>query len=164
MLFSLRRQERAKRQPGRASIRIGKTCPPSFRRGLLPDDALNARANGGLGERGGIRQCPRSLWRRASRAAVCGPPRQAGQIFPLRWRRSKAGGWGGAFSILACAQFCWRLIDGIREDFTTLSASAVLLAHSPGISIRHLIPSLAKESSTAPPSSNGMSSRIIFVP
>jgi hypothetical protein len=77
---------------------------------------------------------------------------------------SKAGGWRGVFSALACAQVCWRLIDGIREDFSILAASAVLLAHSPGISIRHLIPSLAKESSTAPPSSNGMSSRIIFVP
>jgi hypothetical protein len=38
------------------------------------------------------------------------------------------------------------------------------LAHSPGISSRHLVPFGAKESSTSPPSSKGISSRIMLVP
>jgi len=42
--------------------------------------------------------------------------------------------------------------------------SRPLPAHSPGISNRHLVPSVAKESSTAPPNSKGISSRIMLVP
>jgi hypothetical protein len=38
------------------------------------------------------------------------------------------------------------------------------LVHSPGISTRHLVPSGAKESSVRPPSSKGISSRIMLVP
>jgi hypothetical protein len=46
----------------------------------------------------------------------------------------------------------------VYAEFDTLLSSALRpskLAHSPGISNRHLVPSAAKESSTSPPSSKG---------
>ena len=55
----------------------------------------------------------------------------------------------------------------VHAESNTLLSSALclpLLAHSPGISNRHLVPSGAKESSAAPPSSKGINSRIMLVP